>query len=175
MADIVQLEEKGNLLYPKTHASAIDGVDETLVKKTGDEDIAGVKNFTSVPQINNIPIAVDQGVAYREITLDSTINTNIKSGFIRLWRIGNMVIVGSYLTVKGPVRWVDIAKVPAGFEPHSAGSFGISYGSTGGDQIPATLYIASNNFRVLTAGTIPTAEYPYQGSGVYYTEKVFPS
>lgn len=46
MADIVQLEEKGNLLYPKTHTSAIDGLDETLVKKTGDEDIAGVKNFT---------------------------------------------------------------------------------------------------------------------------------
>ncbi|WP_430602217.1 hypothetical protein IGJ02_002528 [Enterococcus sp. DIV0724b] len=26
MADIVQLEEKGNLLYPKTHTSAIDGL-----------------------------------------------------------------------------------------------------------------------------------------------------
>ncbi len=45
MADIVQLEEKGNLLYPKTHTSAIDGFDETVVKKTGNEDIAGVKNF----------------------------------------------------------------------------------------------------------------------------------
>ncbi|MBO0470745.1 hypothetical protein JZO66_09310 [Enterococcus sp. DIV0242_7C1] len=175
MADIVQLEEKGNLLYPKTHTSAIDGLDETLVKKTGDEDIAGVKNFTSVPQINNVPIAVDKGTVYKEITLDSTVNANIKSGYIRLWRIGNMVIVGSYLTITGPVRWVNVAKIPEGFEPHSTGSFGISYGSTGGEQIPATLYMAGSNFRVLTTSTIPSAEYPFQGSGIYYTEKEFPS
>lgn len=52
MADIVQLEEKGNLLYPKTHTSAIDGFDETVVKKTGNEDIAGVKNFKDDLQLN---------------------------------------------------------------------------------------------------------------------------
>ncbi|MGG5343268.1 hypothetical protein [Enterococcus sp. AZ192] len=175
MADIVQLEEKGNLLYPKTHTSAIDGLDETLVKKTGDEDIAGVKNFTSVPQINNVPVAVDQGTVYEEITLDPTVNANIKSGYIRLWRMGNMVIVGSYLTVTGPVRWVDIAKVPTGFEPHSAGSFGMSFASTGGEQLPASLYIAGGNFRLLTTGSIPTTGYPFQGCGIYYTEKAFPS
>jgi hypothetical protein len=174
MADIVQLEEKGNLLYPKTHANAIDGLEETVVKKTGDENITGVKNFTSTPQINNIPVAVDRGIAYREITLDSSINANIKSGYIRLWRIGNMVVVGSYLTITGPVRWVNIANVPAGFEPHSTGSFGISYGSTEGDQLPATLYIGANNFRLLTTGTSLTADYHFQGCGVYYTEKEFP-
>ncbi|WP_430607323.1 hypothetical protein IGJ55_000737 [Enterococcus sp. AZ170] len=52
MADIVQLEEKGNLLYPKTHVSAIDNFDETVVKKTGDEEITGVKNFKNSIQIN---------------------------------------------------------------------------------------------------------------------------
>jgi hypothetical protein len=30
MADIVQLEEKGNLLYPKTHSSAVDGLSDDL-------------------------------------------------------------------------------------------------------------------------------------------------
>lgn len=30
MADIVQLEEKGNLLYPKTHSSAVDGFTDEL-------------------------------------------------------------------------------------------------------------------------------------------------
>lgn len=30
MADIVQLEEKGNLLYPKTHSSAVDGLQANL-------------------------------------------------------------------------------------------------------------------------------------------------
>ncbi|MEI5994774.1 hypothetical protein [Candidatus Enterococcus mansonii] len=45
MADIVQLEEKGNLLYPKTHVDAIDRLEETVVKKSGNETIGGVKNF----------------------------------------------------------------------------------------------------------------------------------
>lgn len=52
MADIVQLEEKGNLLYPKTHTSAIDNFDEAVVKKTGDENISGVKNFKDGIQQN---------------------------------------------------------------------------------------------------------------------------
>lgn len=33
MADIVQLEEKGTVLYPKTHVQAIDGLEETVVSK----------------------------------------------------------------------------------------------------------------------------------------------
>ncbi|WP_348920745.1 hypothetical protein [Enterococcus rotai] len=68
MADIVQLEEKGNLLYPKTHTSAIDGFDETVVKKTGNEDIAGVKNFKNGLQISGKTVATqtEKKVIYSE-------------------------------------------------------------------------------------------------------------
>ena len=146
-----------------------------FVGKTGDEDVAGVKNFTSVPQINNIPIAIDKGVAYKEITLDSSAHANVKTGFIRLWRIGSMVIVGVYIEVVGTVRWVNLAPIPTGFVPQSTGSFGISLGSTGGEQYTATLYTGSGNYRLLTGPTIPTAGYTFQGGGIYYTENDFPS
>jgi F0F1-type ATP synthase membrane subunit b/b' len=145
-----------------------------FVNKTGDEDVDGVKNFTSVPQINNIPIAIDRGTAYKEITLNSSIHANIKGGFIRLWRTGNIVVVGVSLSLAGPVRWVNLASFPTGFTPQSTGSFGIPLGSTEGDQLPATIYTGSGNFRLLTSGSIPTS-YTFQGSGVYYTEEDFPS
>lgn len=145
-----------------------------FVNKTGDEDVDGVKNFTSVPQINNIPIAIDRGTAYKEITLNSSIHANIKGGFIRLWRTGNIVVVGVSLSLAGPVRWVNLASFPTGFTPQSTGSFGIPLGSTEGDQLPAAIYTGSGNFRLLTSGSIPTS-YTFQGSGVYYTEEDFPS
>ncbi|GGD03772.1 hypothetical protein [Enterococcus wangshanyuanii] len=160
------------LMTPKNVSSAIDA---KAVKIEGDQDVNGVKNFTSVPQINNIPIAIDQGVAFKEITLDATINANIKSGFIRLWRIGSMVIVGAYLSLKGPVRWVNLGAYPTGFAPQSPASFGIALGSTGGEQLPATMYAGSGNYRILTSGSVPTTGYDFQGSGVYVTEADFPS
>lgn len=52
MADIVQLEEKGTVLYPKTHVQAIDGLEETVVSKKGNEEIEGIKNFKENIQIN---------------------------------------------------------------------------------------------------------------------------
>lgn len=52
MADIVQLEEKGTVLYPKTHTKAIDDLDNVVVKKTGNETIEGTKNFKTAIQIN---------------------------------------------------------------------------------------------------------------------------
>ncbi|MGX7265367.1 hypothetical protein [Enterococcus crotali] len=66
MADIVQLEEKGNLLYPKTHTSAIDNFDETVVKKTGNEEIAGVKNFKGDLQLNgkSVETKLDSGILW---------------------------------------------------------------------------------------------------------------
>lgn len=56
MADIVQLEEKGNLLYPKTHVNAVDGLDRMVVKKSGNETITGVKNFKDGLQINGVSV-----------------------------------------------------------------------------------------------------------------------
>ncbi|MHC5229032.1 phage baseplate protein [Enterococcus sp. LJL99] len=52
MADIVQLEEKGTILYPKTHTKAIADLDNVVVKKTGNETIEGTKNFKTGLQIN---------------------------------------------------------------------------------------------------------------------------
>lgn len=146
-----------------------------FVGKVGDEDVGGVKNFTSIPQINNIPIAVDRGVAYKEIKLDTSTNANIKSGFIRLWRVGNLVTVGVYLSLTGPVRWVNLAPFPNGFVPQSSGSFGVPLGSNGGEQLVATLYAGGGNFRLLTTSAVPTSGYDFQGTGIYYTESDFPS
>lgn len=146
-----------------------------FVGKVGDEDVGGVKNFTSIPQINNIPIAVDRGVAYKEITLNKSTNANIKSGFIRLWRVGNLVNVGVYLSLSGPVRWANLSSIPKGFVPQSPGSLGVPLGSNGGEQLAATLYAGSGNFKLLTAATLPASGYDFQGMGIYYTESDFPS
>lgn len=150
-------------------------IDKQTVTITGDQEVGGVKNFTSVPQINNIPIAIDRGMAYKEITLGPANHANITNGMIKLWRIGNIVIVGSYINVKGPIRWINLASFPTGFTPQSAGSFGISLGSTGGEQYAATLYGGSGNFRLLTDGAIPSTGYDFTGAGLYYTEEDFPS
>ncbi|MBO0439187.1 hypothetical protein [Candidatus Enterococcus ikei] len=64
MADIVQLEEKGNLLYPKTHTSAIDNFDEAVVKKTGNETINGIKNFTQRPTVNGKDVLFNQDTGW---------------------------------------------------------------------------------------------------------------
>ncbi|MFK4566440.1 phage baseplate protein [Enterococcus sp. UD-01] len=93
MADIVQLEEKGNLLYPKTHVSAIDNLDEAVVKKTGDEEIAGVKNFKDAIQINGknlLDIFYPVGAIFQ--TLNSTNPATLMGG---TWeRIKGKVLVG---------------------------------------------------------------------------------
>ncbi|ALS37255.1 hypothetical protein ABID30_002713 [Enterococcus rotai] len=91
MADIVQLEEKGNLLYPKTHTSAIDGFDETVVKKTGNEDIAGVKNFKDGIQVNNREIV--NKTYFKEITnADRTGNAaSFGNLYGNIYRVGNLV------------------------------------------------------------------------------------
>lgn len=116
MADIVQLEEKGTVLYPKTHISAIDNFDEfkaTVVKKTGDETIAGIKNFKDGIQIDGkelnlqSPIQVgawkdwDLGTSFQKY--DDSIN------YKPMWRI--VTINGlSFLQSKGIVKWKGTAK-----------------------------------------------------------------
>lgn len=125
MADIVQLEEKGNLLYPKTHTSAIDGLDETLVKKTGDEDIAGVKNFTDGLKISNEEVVS----GYDKYSLnDKLINTAAKANVSEL--AGTFVKVGNIVTFNGRMnistvmaagQFVEVCDIPSQFIPNSAG------------------------------------------------------
>ncbi|MBM7689541.1 hypothetical protein BCR24_12290 [Enterococcus ureilyticus] len=57
MADIVQLEEKGNLLYPKTHVSAVEDLPEILNTNrimatayfTQSEDVANKHGVVNIP------------------------------------------------------------------------------------------------------------------------------
>ncbi|MGX7149149.1 hypothetical protein [Enterococcus ureasiticus] len=57
MADIVQLEEKGNLLYPKTHVSAVEDLSEILDTNrmmamayfTQREDVANKHGVVNIP------------------------------------------------------------------------------------------------------------------------------
>lgn len=146
-----------------------------FVNKTSDEDVSGVKNFTSIPQINGVPIAIDRGIAYREISLSSVTNVNISGGYIRLWRMGNTVIVGIYINVKGNVRWIDLGEFGSGFAPQSPGTFGVSLASTDGEQYKCSLYASSSKFRLLTQPSMPTNEIAFTGTGIYMTEENFPS
>lgn len=45
MADIVELQENGVAKYIKTHADAVEGLGAVTVAKTGNETVAGLKNF----------------------------------------------------------------------------------------------------------------------------------
>ena len=125
MADIVQLEEKGNLLYPKTHTSAIDGLDETLVKKTGDEDIAGVKNFT-----DGLEVAKQSVISgfERYVLTNEMIKADAKEYISELG--GHLVKSGNIVTFNGRVniskamtigQFVEVFDIPAKFIPHSTG------------------------------------------------------
>ncbi|MGX7244108.1 hypothetical protein ACWOC1_04605 [Enterococcus quebecensis] len=91
MADIVQLEEKGNLLYPKTHTSAIDNFDEAVVKKTGNETITGIKNFKDGLKVNGRDVV--NKTYFKEITnTDRTGNAASFSNFYGyIYRVGNLV------------------------------------------------------------------------------------
>lgn len=53
MADIIQLKENGVIQYTKAHAKGIDGIDGVLVKASGNENIAGNKNFTGAITLNS--------------------------------------------------------------------------------------------------------------------------
>lgn len=116
MADIVQLEEKGNLLYPKTHVSAIDNFDETVVKKTGNETILGVKNFKDGLQVDGVNLM-------NAITKNDTANTKIKlntgfgvgSGGLRLKAIS----IGS-------LKFVQIDGIIQGLTAKSKGSYEVA-------------------------------------------------
>lgn len=150
-------------------------IDKQAVTITGDQEVSGVKSFTNLPQFENIPFAVDRGMAYREITLGPSTHENIVAGFIRLWRIGNLIILGTYFTTKGNVRWIDLSEFGAGFEPQSVGAFGLSLASTEGEQYKCSLYAGPSNFRLLTQPSMPTTNVAFSGSTVYATESDFPS
>lgn len=125
MADIVQLEEKGNLLYPKTHVSAIDNLDEAVVKKTGDEEIAGVKNFKDGLKINNQIVISGQ----EKYTLtDDLIKTDAKSNVSELAgvlvKVGNIVIFNARINFSTAVtagQFMEVFDIPSQFIPKSTG------------------------------------------------------
>ncbi|MGX7202264.1 hypothetical protein BCR22_06755 [Enterococcus plantarum] len=130
MADIVQLEEKGNLLYPKTHVSAIDNFDETVVKKSGDEEIAGVKNFKDGLQISGKEVIK----GYEKYTLKNTmINTEAKKNVSEL--AGVFVKTGNVVTFNGRVNisianetssFLEILSIPSNFLPNSTGYWNVA-------------------------------------------------
>ncbi|WP_086314030.1 hypothetical protein A5821_001596 [Enterococcus sp. 7F3_DIV0205] len=99
MADIVQLEEKGNLLYPKTHTSAIDNFEETVVKKTGDEEIAGIKNFKDGLQSNGKTVATKSdyfGLSHTGKWTLTTNNNKLPLGGTQTVSASNFCTLNSY-------------------------------------------------------------------------------
>ncbi|EOL47814.1 hypothetical protein [Enterococcus caccae] len=113
MADIVQLEEKGNLLYPKTHTSAIDNFDETVVKKTGNETISGVKNFKDGIQINGENLINDKIYSLASIPLGFGVIGGLN-------RVGNLVTLSVHANQNntrsnGQSNLAE--KIPLGYRP----------------------------------------------------------
>lgn len=90
MADIVQLEEKGSLLYPKTHTSAIDDLDVAVVKKTGNETVAGVKNFKDGLELNGKAVETVKPYKTQAFTTllngaTGSIKAEKKNGYVTLY------------------------------------------------------------------------------------------
>lgn len=110
MADIVQLEEKGNLLYPKTHTSAIDGLDETVVKKTGNEDITGVKNFKDGLQSNGIEVVKSK--PYKRTQYTNLLNG--VTGFVEVEKVNGFITIRVSAKTNKEVTagWLNILKLP---------------------------------------------------------------
>ncbi|HCT5451652.1 TPA: hypothetical protein OT101_003390, partial [Enterococcus faecalis] len=90
--DIIQLKEQGKFKYTKTHVDAIDGVEGSLVKATGNETIKGVKNFQEGLLYKGL--TVQAGMIERAITLaDRSDTTNVTDVNGKLIRIGNIVFL----------------------------------------------------------------------------------
>ena len=90
--DMIQVKEQGKFKYTKTHVDAIDGVEGSLVKATGNETIKGVKNFQEGLLYKGL--TVQAGMIERAITLaDRSDTTNVTDVNGKLIRIGNIVFL----------------------------------------------------------------------------------
>lgn len=99
MADIVQLEEKGNLLYPKTHVSAIDNFENVVVKKTGNETINGIKNFKDGLQISGKSVATKSdyfGLSHTGKWTLTAVNNKLPLGGTPIVSTPNFCTLNSY-------------------------------------------------------------------------------
>lgn len=98
MADIVQLKEDGVAKYLKTHVAAIDGVDGSLVKATGNETVLGVKNFQDGAQSKGKSVLTQDGV--KKSYISSTANASTDQGGVTFLRYGDLVTVNLNFSVR---------------------------------------------------------------------------
>lgn len=145
-------------------------VGDKFVKKTGDESIAGTKDFQSVPTINGVPVALDTGTAYKEVSVPTDASFN--GGTVFFWRIGNQVIISMSFQTKGYVGWKNMIAIPEGFRPQQTAGASAVLGSSSTAGVFATLYTSGNNFQVLTQSG--AAAGTYKGTLSWYTAEDFP-
>lgn len=146
-------------------------IGDKFVKKTGDESIAGIKDFQSVPTINGVPVALDTGVAYKEVTAPT--DTSFNGGTVFFWRIGNLVICSMSFQTKGYVGWKNLVGVPEGFRAQQTAGASTVLGSTSVAGVFGTVYTSGTNLQVLTQSGAAAGN--YKGSFSWYTVEDFPS
>lgn len=145
-------------------------VGDKFVKKTGDESIAGIKDFQSVPTINGVPVALDTGVAYKEVTVPT--DTTFNGGTVFFWRIGNLVICSMSFQTKGYVGWKNMIEIPDGFRAQQTAGNSTVLGSTSVAGVFGTVYTSGTNLQVLTQSGAAAGN--YKGTLNWYTEQDFP-
>ena len=145
-------------------------IGDKFVKKTGDETIAGTKDFQSVPTINGVPVALDTGTAYKEVTVptDATFN----GGTVFFWRIGNLVICSMSFQTKGYVGWKNMIEVPEGFRAQQSAGTSTVLGSSSVAGVFGTIYTSGTNLQVLTQPGAAAGN--YKGTLSWYTVQDFP-
>lgn len=145
-------------------------VGDKFVKKSGDETIAGIKDFQSVPTINGVPVALDTGTAYKEVSVPTDASFN--GGTVFFWRIGNLVICSMSFQTKGYVGWKNMIEVPEGFRAQQSAGASTVLGSSSVAGVFGTIYTSGNNFQVLTQSG--AAAGTYKGTLSWYTAEDFP-
>lgn len=146
-------------------------VGDKFVKKTGDESIAGIKDFQSMPTINGVPVALDTGVAYKEVTAPT--DTTFNGGTVFFWRTGNIVICSMSIQTKGYVGWKNLVEVPEGFRAQQAAGASTVLGSSSTAGVFGTVYTSGTNLQILTQSG--AAAGTYKGTFSWYTAEDFPS
>lgn len=146
-------------------------IGDKFVKKTGDESIAGIKDFQSVPTINGVPVALDTGVAYKEVTAPT--DTSFNGGTVFFWRIGNIVICSMSIQTKGYVGWKNLVEVPEGFRAQQSAGASTVIGSSSTAGVFGTVYTSGTNLQILTQSGATAGT--YKGSFSWYTAEDFPS
>lgn len=145
-------------------------IGDKFVKKTGDETIAGTKDFQSVPTINGVPVALDTGTAYKEVTVPTDANFN--GGTVFFWRIGNLVICSMSFQTKGYVGWKNMIEVPEGFRAQQSAGASTVLGSSSVAGTFGTIYTSGTNLQVLTQSGAAAGN--YKGTLSWYTVQDFP-